>query len=59
MKFRMFTDAKTRQKVAVNVDQVAWIQECSQGCEIWIRYQVIVVAETYDVVLSRLNTIAE
>ena len=59
MKFRMFTDAKTGQKIAVNVDQVAWIQECSQGCEIWIRYQVLVVSETYDTVFSRLNTIAE
>lgn len=66
MKFRLFTDANSGKKVAVNVDYVRFIDETAMGTTaIVIRrseeYETgsIEVSEPFDVVFSRLNTIAE
>ena len=62
MKFRMFTDAVTKRKVAVNVDRVADIVEVGDGTtDIWFATErlVVNVAEDFDTVLARLNTVAE
>ena len=60
MKFRMFTDLASGRKIAVNIDSVDKIVEVRDGCEIWIGFDsYVTVAENYDVVFSRLNTIAE
>ncbi len=62
MKFRMFTDAVTQRKVAVNVDHVVDIVALGNGTTyIWfdVKGQALNVAEDFDTVFSRLNTIAE
>lgn len=66
MKFRMFTDAANGRKLAVNVDFVLEIEADKDGTTaIFMRrpYQgdvvIIEVAEDFDTVFSRLNTIAE
>lgn len=62
MKFRMFTDAVTQNKVAVNVDHVIDIVALGNGkTYIWfdVKGQALTVAEDFDTVFSRLNTIAE
>lgn len=68
MKFRYFTDATRKGvKIGVNVDRVRFIQTADAEAgttEIWMdghKGDVIVleVAEDFDTVFSRLNTIAE
>lgn len=73
MKFRMFTDAIRNRKIAINVDRVVRIEPASEsaGTTYIILDQMeddgdgdrfhttIEVAESFDVVFSRLNTIAE
>lgn len=74
MKFRMFTEFELKQKIAVNVDQVRQIIEDKDGGTwiVFIDYQppeildvgendpgVVRVAEDFDTVFSRLNTLAE
>jgi hypothetical protein len=67
MKFRVFTNAVNGRKVAVNIDHVQRIETANE--EIGSTYifvcrnggvvAVIEVKEDFDVVFSRLNTIAE
>lgn len=62
MKFRMFTDAITKRKVAVNIDSVVDIVEMRDGTtDIWFttKGMILNVAEDFDTVFSRLNTLAE
>ena len=62
MKFRMFTDAITKRKVAVNIDTVVDIVQMGDGTtDIWFTTKGLIlnVAEDFDTVFSRLNTIAE
>jgi len=68
MKFRMFTDALSGRKLAVNVDLVTLIEvadKVSKTTEIWLKagndndVVVVGVSEDFDTVFSRLNTIAE
>jgi len=72
MRFRMFTEAARGEKIAVNVDKVLRIGIASKSqnttyIHMDFPYQdedgtvetVIEVLEPFDVVLSRLNTIAE
>ena len=71
MKFRLFTDAIRNRKIAINVDRVVRIEPAceSAGTTYIILDQMeddgdrfhttIEVAESFDVVFSRLNTIAE
>lgn len=64
MKFRMFTDYITGEKVAINVDRVMEVVEKGQCSEITIaadsgRASFVCVAESFAVVFSRLNTIAD
>ena len=68
MKFRMFTDAMRKgRKIAVNIDRVRLVQEEDHDegtTAIWLDDHrgdtiVIEVAEDFNTVLSRLNTIAE
>lgn len=64
MKFRMFTDYITGEKVAINVDRVMRVVEKGQLSEITIaadaaRDTFVCVAESFDVVFSRLNTVAD
>ena len=62
MKFRMFTDAVTKRKVAVNITKIVDIAQMSDGTtEIWFttKGMVLYVAEDFDTVFSRLNTLAE
>lgn len=72
MKFRMFTDAISGEKIAVNVDKVLWIGvACKTANTTYIHLDycfedggeklesVIEVSESFDIVFSRLNTIAE
>lgn len=60
MKFRMFTDVKSGKRIAVNVDRVIWIEDCD-GCVVIYAgtTECVEVAEDFDTVFSRLNTIAE
>lgn len=74
MKFRMFTEFELKLKIAVNVDQVRQIIENKNGGTV-IEFRdyrppeimevgeydfgVVRVAEDFDTVFSRLNTIAE
>ena len=72
MKFRMFTEAIRGEKIAVNIDKVSRIAvackkanttyifldyRCSDGEE--MVEAVVEVSEPFDIVFSRLNTIAE
>lgn len=68
MKFRYFTDATRNDvKIGVNVDRVRFIQTADAEAgttEIWMDGHngdaiVLEVAEDFDTVFSRLNTIAE
>ncbi len=72
MKFRMFTLAISGEKIAVNVDHVARIEvACKKANTTYIfldtQYTdedgtvetVVEVSEPFDIVFSRLNTIAE
>lgn len=59
MKFRMFTDAKSGLKVAVNVDHVTGVEECVNHVVIYIGDDCVKVSEDFHTVISRLNTIAE
>lgn len=68
MKFRMFTDAVRKGvKIGVNVDRVRLVQTADAEAgttEIWMDGRlgdtiVLEVAEDFDTVLARLNTIAE
>lgn len=73
MKFRLFTDAIRNRKIAINVDRVVRIEHAceSAGTTYIILDQMeddgdgdrfhttIEVAEPFDIVFSRLNTIAE
>lgn len=72
MKFRMFTEAARGEKIAVNVDKVLRISVASKSQNTTYIYMdfsyqdedgtvetVIEVLESFDVVLARLNTIAE
>ena len=61
MKFRMFTSACTGRKIAVNVDLVAHVcEERDGGCDIVMDdVKFVTVAESFDVVISRLNTVAD
>ena len=62
MKFRMFTDAVTKRKVAVNVTKVVDIVQMGDGTtDIWFttKGMILNVAEDFDTVFSRLNTLAE
>lgn len=65
MKFRMFTAVNSKKKIAVNVDRVTKIVEMLFGCEISIagamngEFDRVQVAESFDVVFSRLNTVAD
>jgi len=62
MKFRMFTDAVTKRKVAVNVGKIVDIVAVDDGTtDIWFttKGMVLNVAEDFDTVFSRLNTIAD
>lgn len=66
MKFVTFTDAQNGRKVAVYVDKVAYVLENENGTvRIWTRRAeadigaYIDVAEDFNTVISRLNTIAE
>lgn len=62
MKFRVFTCAATDKKVAVNVESVLDVRELPNGTtDIWFttKGRVLNVAEDFDTVVSRLNTIAE
>ena len=62
MKFRMFTDAVTKRKVAVNNTKVVDIVQQGDGTtDIWftVEGKVLNVAEDFDTVFSRLNTLAE
>lgn len=69
MKFRMFTDYISGEKVAINVDRVMKVVE-KRGCsEITIagdtiaadagRAAFVCVEESFAVVFSRLNTVAD
>ena len=62
MKFRMFTDAITKRKVAVNIDHVVDIVQMGDGTtDIWFTTKGLIlnVAEDFATVFSRLNTLAE
>lgn len=73
MKFRMFTDATTDRKIAVNIDYVRvinvggryndateiWLGECDENFDGVPGGDMILVKEDFDTVLSRLNTIAK
>ena len=73
MKFRMFTEMLSGEKIAVNVDKVSRIGVASKTANttyIYFDYQIgdgegstveacIEVSEPFDIVFSRLNTIAE
>ena len=72
MKFRLFTDAIRNRKIAINVDRVVRIEPASESAGTTYimldqmeedddgRFHMIFeVAESFDVVFSRLNTIAE
>ena len=62
MKFRMFTDAVTKRKVAVNITKVVDIVQQGDGTtDIWFTTNgmILNVAEDFDTVFSRLNTLAE
>ncbi|MBQ4385627.1 MAG: hypothetical protein II823_06905 [Kiritimatiellae bacterium] len=62
MKFRMFTDAVTKRKVAVNITKVVDIVQQGDGTtDIWFttKGMILNVAEDFDTVFSRLNTLAE
>lgn len=62
MKFRMFTDAVTKRKVAVNVTKVVDIVQMGDGTtDIWFttKGMILNVAEDFATVFSRLNTLAE
>lgn len=68
MKFRMFTEAVSGRKVAVNVDLVTLIEVADKEAkttEIWMTSWrngdmcIVEVSEDFDTVFSRLNTIAE
>lgn len=62
MKFRMVTDAVTKRKVAVNITKVVDIVQMGDGTtDIWFttKGMILNVAEDFDTVFSRLNTLAE
>ena len=72
MKFRMFTEAISGEKIAVNIDHVSRIGVACRTAKttyIYFDYQlkdeeatmeaVVEVSEPFDIVFSRLNTIAE
>lgn len=66
MKFRMFTAALTGRKIAVNIDSVLYVKEQSDGVTLIeignqkVMQQIFIeVSEPFDIVFSRLNTIAE
>lgn len=62
MKFRIFTDAVTKRKIAVNVDRVVDMVELGDGTtDIWFETKglIVNVAEDFDTVFARLNTVAE
>lgn len=67
MKFRVFSDALRKgKKIAVNIDHVRFIETSEAGTtEIWMEGCdgdnpiIVVVAEDFDTVFSRLNMIAE
>lgn len=64
MKFRMFTDYISGEKVAINVDRVMKVVEKEKCSEITIagdagRAAFVCVAESFAVVFSRLNTVAD
>lgn len=72
MKFRYFTDAISGEKIAVNIDHVIRIGIACKSANttyIYFDYQnkddegtteaVVEVSEPFDIVFSRLNTIAE
>lgn len=64
MKFRMFTDYISGEKIAVNVDRVMKVVEKEKCSEITIaadagRAAFVCVEESFAVVFSRLNTVAD
>ena len=66
MKFRLLTDAANGRKIAVNIDYVRYIEARKDGTTVValsrhdeFETMVIEVSEPFDVVFSRLNTIAE
>ena len=66
MKFRMFTSAANGRKVAVNIDHVLYIEEQRDGTTLIelgnhkdMQPTFLEVSDPFDVVFSRLNTIAE
>lgn len=60
MKFRMFTGIVSGGKIAVNVDRVLKIVDCGDSCAIEMDdARGLRVAESFDVVFSRLNTVAD
>lgn len=72
MKFRMFTEAISGEKIAVNVDRVSRIGvACKKANTTYIYFDhyytddegtvetVVEVSEPFDIVFTRLNTIAE
>ena len=62
MKFRMFTDFESGEKIALDVDSVSRIEEEKSGGT-WITLKdldaLVRVQEDFDTVFSRLNTVAE
>lgn len=66
MKFRMFTSDVSGRKVAVNIDHVVYIEAQRDGSTLIelgnhkdMQPTFLEVSEPFDVVFSRLNTIAE
>lgn len=63
MKFRMFTEIANGEKVAVNIDSVAYVDIVGGKVQIHVNvgaFRVaILVKEDFDIVFSRLNTVAD
>ena len=66
MKFRMLTEAANGRKIAVNIDHVLYIEEQRDGTTLIelgnhkdMQPTFLEVSEPFDIVFSRLNTIAE
>ena len=60
MKFRMFTAVKSGKRIAVNVDRVKAIEEIDGCVVIYVgETERVEVAEDFDTVFARLNTVAD
>ena len=66
MKFRVFTEVASGHKIAVNIDRVLYIKDQHDGTTL-IKLEghknmlptFLEASEPFDIVFSRLNTIAE